>query len=134
MVVEDKYLKLLNLLIYDKRNNMNGIITDLLITSYVTGVGISYSAYFTKICSDRTIFVDDFEKGNIVFLIPFGIDFMVDVMDKMADMHVKAIKDFFGDKFRDDMIIRISEEERKKQIRKSDELILGLENWDKVIQ
>lgn len=51
-------------------------------------------------------------------------------MEEMAIEHEKAIRDFFGDKFQEDMIMRISEDDRQKQIRYFDNLTRGLENWD----
>lgn len=35
MEIDEKYLKLLNLLIYDKRTKMSGIISDLRIGNYI---------------------------------------------------------------------------------------------------
>lgn len=55
---------------------------------------------------------------------------MVKEMEEMAERHTQAIKEFFGDKFREDMIMRISEDERQEQIRKWESLTRGLDNWD----
>lgn len=130
MEIEDKYFSLLNLLIYDKRTGMNGIISDLRIGNYLHGLLISYSAFMNRQYHSQYIFVEDFEKGNVVFLMPYGIKYMEKEMEEMASKHEKAIRDFFGDKFREDMIMRISEDDRQKQIRYFDNLTCGLENWD----
>lgn len=52
----------------------------------------------------------------------------------MAEIHERAIKEFFGNNFREDMIMRISEDERQKQIKEWEKLTLGLENWDNVLK
>lgn len=130
MQIEDKYLNLLNLLIYDKRTGMNGIISDLRINSYFNGTLFSYNAFMNRQNTSQYIFVEDIEKGNVIFLLPYGIKYMEKEMEEMAGKHKKAIMDFFGDKFREDMVMRISEDERQKQIKYFDTLTRGLENWD----
>lgn len=130
MEIDEKYLNLLHILIYDKRTNENGIISSFVITQYIGGIGFSYQAYMNGQKPNATIFVEDFEKGNVVFLLPFGTGYMDKEMEEMAEQHTKRIKEFFGDKFRDDMIVRISEDERQAEIRKWKEIMLGLENWD----
>lgn len=130
MQIEDKYLSLLNLLIYDKRTGMNGIIFDFRISNYFNGILFSYNAFMNRQHSSQYIFVEDFEKGNVVFLLPYGIKYMEKEIEEMASKHEKAIRDFFGDKFREDMIMRISENDRQKQIGYFDTLARGLENWD----
>lgn len=71
MQIEDKYLSILNLLIYDKRTGMNGIISDLRINNYFNGILFSYNAFMNRQHSSQYIFVEDFEKGNVVFLLPY---------------------------------------------------------------
>lgn len=112
MELDEKYLKLLNLLIYDKRRKMNGMISGILINNYFNGIGISYQVFFSRVYANSMLFVEDIENGNVVFLLPFGVKYNAELFDKMAEDHEKRIKEFFGDKFREDMIMRISEEER----------------------
>lgn len=131
MLINDKYFKLLNVLIYDKRVRMNGIISSLDVMKLTDGnYLISYKAYMTKRNSDVYIFVEDFEKGNVVFLLPFGVSYMVKEMEELAERHMKKIKEFFGENFREDMVMRISEDDRQNEIRKYEQIMLGLENWD----
>lgn len=130
MEIEDKYFSLLNLLIHDKRTGMNGIICDFRISNYFNGKLFSYNAFMNRQNTSQYIFVEDIEKGNVVFLLPYGIKYMEKEMEEMASKHEKTIRDFFGDKFREDMIMRISEDERQKQIKYFDTLTRGLENWD----
>lgn len=58
---------------------------------------------------------------------------MVEEMEGMAERQTEKIKAFFGDKFRENMIMRISEEERQEEIRKWEKLTLGLENWERIL-
>lgn len=45
MVIEDKYV---NLLGYDKQTKMNGILSELRITNYITGPTIAYSVFMNQ--------------------------------------------------------------------------------------
>lgn len=134
MEIDEKYFKLLNLLIHDKRSGLNGIISELCVSAMIGGYMVYYRAYMTKTHANHIVFVSEFENGSIVFLQPFYINYQKEMLEEMAKRHEKAIKEFFGDKYRDDMIMRISEEERQKKIRQYESLTLGLENWDKVIE
>lgn len=130
MEIEEKYLNLLGLLIHDKRNNMNGMISSLMIDKYITGYGIYYQVYTNRVHGYTRLFIDDILKGNVVFLLPFSKGYLDEVFQEMAKDHEAAIKDFFGDDFREDMIVRISEEERQEEIRKWEAIGVALENWD----
>lgn len=132
MEIENKYFDLINVLVYDKRIKMSGIISEVSIIKFVTGQAILYyRAFMNKTHSEHMIFVDDIEKGNVVFLLPFGVAYKEKEMELMAEEHEKRIKEFFGDKFREDMIMRISEEERQEELRRWKEMVIGLENWDR---
>lgn len=133
MEIEDRYFKLLNLLIHDKRSGMNGMISGLVISQHFGELSIYYKAFMNRTYSNKSVFVEDIESGNIVFLLPFGVKYMEKEMEEMAQRHEKQIRDFFGDKFRGDMIIRISEDDRQEEIRKWESLTIGLENWDNLI-
>lgn len=134
MEIGEKYFKLLNLLIHDKRTGLNGIISELCVSVSFGGYMIYYRAYMAKTHANDIIFVSEFENGSVVFLQPFAVNYQKELLEEMAERHEKAIKEFFGDKFREDMIMRISEEERQDQIRHYENLTLGLENWDKVME
>lgn len=129
MEIEEKYFKLLNLLIRDKRAKMNGMISSIVINQ-AFGTTIHYNAFMNRMHNATSVYVEDIEAGNIVFLLPFGVKYKEEMLEKIAERHTAAIKEFFGDKFRDDMIMRISEEERKEEIRKWDDITLGGENWE----
>lgn len=111
MEIEDKYLKLINLLVHDKRTKSNGIICSLEIDWLIGGFYICYRAMFNY-GSYKSIYVEDFENGNVVFLIPYGRGCMEKEFEEIGKKHKQAIKEFFGEEFREDMIMEISEEER----------------------
>lgn len=117
MIIDDKYLGLLGTYIYDKRTKMTGIISDLCVMGMPNGYTVYYNAYMNAIRSNAMICVEDFESGNVVFLEPFGIVYMEKEMREISEKHRKSIIGFFGEKFREDMIMRISETERQKKIK-----------------
>ena len=132
MVIDDKYLGLLGTYIYDKRTKMHGIISDLCIMGMPDGYSVYYNAYMNSIRSNAMICVEDFESGSVVFLEPFGIVYMEKEMKEIAKRHRKVIVDFFGDKFREDMIVKISETERQKKIKELEKFTYGLREWGTV--
>lgn len=132
MELEDKYFNLVNLLIYDKRSKMNGIISGILINRHFEGPTISFQAFMNRIYAYSNIFVEDFEKGNVVFLLPFSIGYNKEILEEMAKRHEQYIREFFGDKFREDMIARVSEEDRQEEIKKWQEMSLSFEIWNRV--
>lgn len=129
MVIDDKYLGLLGTYIYDKRTKMEGMISDLCIMGMPDGYSVYYNAYMNTIRSDAMICVQDFESGNVVFLEPFGVLYMEKEMKEISKRHKKAIVDFFGDKFREDMIVRISESERQNKIKEWEKYTYALKEW-----
>lgn len=132
MEIDERYFKLLNLLIYDKRSNTYGMISGIIINNYFNVTMISYQVFVSRVYAYSSLFIEDIEKGNVVFLLPFSTKYKVIELEEMAKRHEERIKEFFGNKFREDMIIRISEEKRQEEIRKWDDLSIGFENWEKI--
>lgn len=130
MEIDEKYFKLLNLLIYDKRYKMSGMITGIVITQHFGGTMISYQAFMNHVYSNVTVFVEDFLKGNIVFLLPFALDDRDDIFMEMAERHEVAVKEFFDGDFKPEMIMRISEDERQAEIQRWRSLVDGLRHWE----
>ena len=62
----------------------------------------------------------------------FGIVYMEKEMKEISKMHRKAICDFFGEKFREDMIVRISERDRQKKIKEWEKFTYALKEWGQV--
>ena len=108
---------------------MQGIISDLCVMGSPNGYTVYYNAYMNSIRSDVMICVEDFKSGNVVFLEPFGIVYMEKEMKEIAKRHRKAIVDFFGDKFRENMIMRISETERQKKIKEWEKYTYSLREF-----
>lgn len=131
MEIEDKYLKLLNLLVHDKRTKQNGMICSLEINGLIGGYGLSYRTMFDHCNVYRDIFFEDFEKGNVIFLIPFGIGYREKEFAKLGEIYKQRIKEFFGDKFREDMLMEINEEERQREIREWEKSRDTIFNWDR---
>ena len=114
MEIEEKYLGLLNLLIYDKRTGEYGMISELCISQMFNGYNVYYTSFNNRF-NESYVFIEDFEKGNVVFLIPFATDYRKEDFEKLASKHKTFIKHFFGEQYRDDMIMEINEEDRQKQ-------------------
>ena len=129
MVIDDKYLGLLGTYIYDKRTKMEGMISDLCIMGLPNGYTVYYNAYMNSIRSNAMICVEDFESGSVVFLEPFGIVYMEKEMKEIAKRHRKVIVDFFGEKFTENMIVRISENERQNKIKEWEKYTYALKEW-----
>ena len=129
MIIDDKYLGLLGTYIYDKRTKMTGIISDLCVMGLPNGYTVYYNAYMNAIRSNAMICVEDFESGNVVFLEPFGIVYMEKEMRKISEKYRKSIIGFFGEKFREDMIMRISETERQKKIKEWEKYTYSLREF-----
>ena len=129
MEIEEKYLGLLNLLIYDKRTGEYGMISELCISQMFNGYNVYYTSFNNRF-NESYVFIEDFEKGNVVFLIPFATDYRKEDFEKLASKHKTFIKHFFGEQYRDDMIMEINEEDRQKQIRYWESLSIGIDNWE----
>lgn len=134
MNIDDKDLAILNTLIYDKRTKEYGILSEMQIIKGVNFYLFGYRAYFNPIRAERLVWREDIVAGNIIFLLPFDIIYSQSEENLYRDHTLKAIKDFLGDDYRDDLIWEISEDERQKEIRKWDELYHSLENWDKFLK
>ncbi len=130
MEIENKYINLLGCLIYDKRTGEEGMLSSISIQRFIGGYGVYFNAYYNRLNSNRMVFIEDIEKRNIVFLIPFSTNYQKELLGELAQRHKKVIKEFFGDKYREDMIMEIDEEERQKLIRWWENLSLPLENWE----
>lgn len=134
MEVEDKYFSLLNLLVYDKRAKECGMISSLKFDKLIGGVCVYYEAYYH--CGKyRSVFVEDIKSGNVVFLIPFSVyEYDRELYKQMGEAFISAVKEFFGEEFREDMIMEISEEERQEEIRRWEKLTRPIDNWDRKLK
>lgn len=133
MNINDKDLNLLHKLIHDRRKNKNGIITKLCINKAICNNGYYcyYEASMDRIGGYEIIHIEDFISGNIVFLLPFNTRWDEEY-EEIRQQSIKDIKECFGEDFREDMIIRVSEEERQKKIKEEEKIIRGFLNWEGV--
>lgn len=121
-------------MIYDKRSKTCGMLSDIRLMKCPDGIVIHYSAYMNSLCPNQPVFIEDFEKGNVVFLMPYSTDRIDDTLAIFRDIHREAIEEFFDDRFREDMIMTISEEERQKQIRKEQDLWRSVVKWSEALK
>lgn len=133
MEIESKYFDLLWTYIYDKRCKASGMISSIEISRGLYGYIFNYIAIMNKYHDKHRIYINDFENGNVIFLMPFGIRYKEKEMDGLRKEQIKNIKKFFGDKFRENMVWEISEKERLAETARWDDFLIGLENWEHIL-
>ncbi len=135
MEINNRYLLLLNKLIYDPRIKANGMITSIEITPLFSSnglhYGIWYKVFFDRIHNDSILLVEDIEDKRIKFLLPFNLALDEKDEKEYQEKIIKDLKEYFGDHFSEDIIMRIPEEERQKQIKALDKILNSLHYWDK---
>lgn len=112
MEIQQKYLNLLRKYIYHKRLDKFGMITEICITCGHFGYGIALKVFCDEFDSDVIVYFEDFEKNNIVFTIITGYG----ELDKQNEDTIKEIKEAFGDKYSESMIMYIDKDERSRRI------------------
>lgn len=105
MIIEQKYLNVLNTYVYDERLKQKGIIRDIVITI----LNYRYSMYYTVFYSERypreIVFYEDFVKQRIKFVVPA-------ICDKEERKSILLqIKDFLGKDYSEKVICDIDKEE-----------------------
>lgn len=126
----DKYLSLAGCYIYDKRTDQCGILSELCIWPLMGKCYLFYNAYMSKIHANTSIFVEDFTNGSVIFLLPFSDGYLKKEIEEMGQRHNEAIRAFFGDDFREDMIVSIPEKERQEMMRKLSAIETALRNLE----
>lgn len=114
MTIDDKYFLLLGKYIYNKTLDKFGYISSIEIMSCIGGWGINLITYYDTFHSRDIALFEDFEKGTLQFTI-------ITDYEPMMEHYLEDIKTVFGDKFSEDMILYISEEERTEKNREKDE-------------
>lgn len=104
MKIEEKYEKLLGKLIYNKSLNKHGRISSF---EYVSSFGdyCCLSVHYDSFDDRSILFLDDFEKGNIQFVM------IESWPEKLISTYIEDIKFVLEDKFREDMIIYMTADE-----------------------
>lgn len=115
-VIEKKYLNLINMAIYDVKKEKHGIISKISINGGFGGCYMILYAYWDSINSHDIIMFDDFIKGDIKFVL-FDDDRRKEGLFKQVqEEEIENIKTVLGDKYTDDVIMWINEEDRKTQM------------------
>ncbi len=113
MEIDEKYVRLLGKYIYNKRLDKYGYISSIEIKLSIGGYLIELKAYYDYFDDDDILFFEDFEKGKVQFtIISFGVP------KEISDREVEDIKFVFCEKFREDMLMYIPDDERTGRIRK----------------
>lgn len=111
--IDKKYLNVLGIPIYNTGIKQHGILSDLSIKNVIGGYILKYTAFFSVMYPDMTVFKEDFANGDVKFVL---ID--SDHGDDWYKNHcIESIKAFMDDEFSEDVVMRISEDERSAQIR-----------------
>ncbi len=108
----NSYLNLIDKYIYNTELDKFGMITDI----EISGAGVYLKAYYDRIHSSDMVLFEDFEKGKIKFTIITGESILTKEQNKQyQEKEINEIKQAFGDKFSDEMIMYIDDEERKRR-------------------
>jgi len=114
----NSYLNLVDKYIYNTELDKFGIITDIEISK----MGIYLKAYYDRIHSSEMVLFEDFEKGKLNFIIITGESILTkDQSEQYKEMTINEIKQAFGDKFSDEMITYVDDEERKRKNREDEQ-------------
>lgn len=114
MTLDDKYTLMLGKHIYNKALDKFGYISSIEIMEYIGGYGINLIVYYDTFHHRDIAFLQDFEKGTLQFAL-------ITDYEPMIERHLEDIRTIFGDKFSEDMILYISEEERKAKNQEKEE-------------
>lgn len=106
----NNYLNLIEKYIYNTELDKFGMITNIEISK----IGVSLKAYYDRIHSSEIVLFEDFEKGKLKFTIITGESILTaEQQEKCDETKIREIKQAFGDKFSNDMIMYIDDDERK---------------------
>lgn len=113
MEIDNTYILLLGKHIYNTILDKFGHISGLEIMQFIGGYGICPIVYYDTFHTRDILSIEDFEKGILKFVIITDYDFM-------QEKYLEDIKTILGDKFSEDIILYISEEERKAKNQEND--------------
>lgn len=122
MEIEDKYVKLLQKAVYNKRLDKCGHITGIDLSCCFSPNGINvywhYTAYYDGFDSNNILFFEDFKKGLIQFVLFDYNDEQLN--DEINEKITDDIKSAFGNDFSDSMICVFSSDEWDKNNKNKD--------------
>lgn len=114
MEIEEKYIKLLDKLVYNKRLNKYGRISSLEL-SHSFGSYWCFNVFYDKFNSHEMLLYEDITKGEVQFVLLLDSH-----MEEYASQEDDDIKSAIGDKFSYDMIIRMKDDDWKEHLRQSE--------------
>lgn len=112
MEIEEKYIKVLGKYVYNKELDKFGHIASLELTSGF-GMWIQYRVFYDTFDSNHLLFFNDFLEGKVKFTIITNVE--NPDYKEFECKELEDIKSAFGDKYSDDMIMYISDNERKEK-------------------
>lgn len=115
-VINKNYLNLINMAIYDVKNDRHGIISEISVRGGWGGSYMAIYAYWDSINSHNLIMIDDFTKGDIKFVFLTGGCWDSDLFKETQNGQLESVKAVLNDKYTDDMVMWIDAEERKTKM------------------
>ena len=116
MTVDKKYLNVLDIPIFDTERGLHGILSEVNLLRMASGLYIQYYAHYDNVNKRDTVWIDEFKKGHIKFVLLTDEIWKKGRLKEAQDMWISTIKEFLGEDYTDDSIIWISDQERKKQM------------------
>lgn len=111
MEIEEKYIKLLGKLVYNKQLDKYGRISSLELMSSIR-LYLMFNVYYDEFDSHYMLTIEEIDRGDIQFVI-----LTEECTEEYCKLVVDDIKSVLGDKFREDMILCMTEEKWQAWIR-----------------
>lgn len=111
-----KDINIIGKLFYNTKTDKYGIISGITLERYASKLGNCFKAYYDRIESDAMVFAEDFYNGNLKFIIITGYDIDIPRLEKLKNQQIKEIKEFMGDRFSNNTILYITNENHKKKL------------------
>lgn len=116
LTIDKKYLNIVDIPIYDTKRELHGILNEVSLLCSWGGICIQYHAFYNRVNNNDIVFLSDIEKGIIKFVLLNDEKWANGRLKEAQDMQIEAIKDFLGENYKEDCIIWMSDQERKKQM------------------
>lgn len=120
LIIEKKYLNLVNMFIYNVGKDMHGMITGIDLLFLINGASIEFTAQYDNINTDHHVFLNDFISGKMKFVFLKGSELESGLIKELQDEQFANIKDIFGKEFTNDMVMWIDEQDRKTALSKQE--------------
>lgn len=110
MEIEEKYIKLLGKLVYNKQLDKYGRISSLELMNSIR-LYLHFNVFYDTFHDNEMLTFDAVECGEVQFVV---------LGEARATQDIEDIKSALGDKFSYDMIIRMTDDEWKECLRQND--------------